>query len=209
MALKPMVPRTRAATTPPVVGAPQAVVAPSAPAATTTPTATATATATAVPAGLVAHDVVTGELTPTKKIGEFDKSDIAPREVGALVREAFPTPPSTQSTYTPDEQLQALLEAAQKAVEQRAKQLAKDSARAILARTQTMPNGMHAIGVLPPQAVRIFLEALTLGFGIDHSRLPTGAAKPQSVKDAAAMQEAADLSDDDDFEGLGLDDFNF
>lgn len=206
MALKPMVPRMRAATTPPVVGAPQAVVAPPAPSA---PVATPTLTGTTAPLGLVAHDAATGELIPTKKIGEFDKIDIAPREVGALVREAFPTPPSTQSTYSPDEQLQALLEAAQQAVEQRAKQRAKDSARAILARTQTMPNGMHAIGVLPPQAVRIFLEALTLGFGIDHSRLPTGAAKPQSVKDAAAMQEAADLSDDNDFEGLGLDDFNF
>ena len=68
---------------------------------------------------------------------------------------------------------------------------------------------MHAIGVLPANAIRVFFEALTLGFGLDHSRLPTGVAKPQSVKDAAAMQEAADLSDDGDFDDLGLDEFSF
>lgn len=185
MALKPMVPRMRAAATP-VSAAPSPA----------TP-------------GLVAHDASTGELIPTKKIGEFDKCDVAPREVGALVREAFPAPPSKPPAYSHDEQLQALLEAAEKAVANNAKQSAKDSAKAILARTQTMPNGMHAIGVLPASAIRVFFEALTLGFGLDHSRLPTGVAKPQSVKDAAAMQEAADLSDDEDFDDLGLDDFNF
>ena len=195
MALKPMVPRMRAATTP-----------------TSAVTPNATAAPTHKPAahvGLVAHDASTGELIPTKKIGEFDKCDVAPREVGALVREAFPAPPAKATAYSPDEQLQALLEAAEKAVAKNAKQSAKDSAKAILARTQTMPNGMHAIGVLPAAAIRVFFEALTLGFGIDHSRLPTGVAKPQSVKDAAAMQEAADLSDDGDFDDLGLDEFSF
>ena len=200
MALKPMVPRMRAATTPIAAAA--------------TPIAAATTTPIPMPAsqpapGLVAHDASTGELIPTKKIGEFDKCDVAPREVGALVREAFPAPPAKATAYSPDEQLQALLEAAEKAVAKNAKQSAKDSAKAILARTQTMPNGMHAIGVLPAAAIRVFFEALTLGFGIDHSRLPTGVAKPQSVKDAAAMQEAADLSDDGDFDDLGLDEFSF
>lgn len=195
MALKPMVPRMRAAaTTVPATPAPHA--------------ATPTPTPTTAP-GLVAHDASTGELIPTKKIGEFDKCDVAPREVGALVREAFPAPPTKPPAYSPDEQLQALLEAAEKAVAKNAKQSAKDSAKAILARTQTMPNGMHAIGVLPANAIRVFFEALTLGFGIDHSRLPTGVAKPQSVKDAAAMQEAAELSDDGDFDDLGLDEFSF
>lgn len=192
MALKPMVPRMRTAATATLAAA----------------TPMPTPTHTPVP-GLVAHDASTGELIPTKKIGEFDKCDVAPREVGALVREAFPAPPSKPPAYSPDEQLQALLEAAEKAVAKNAKQSAKDSAKAILARTQTMPNGMHAIGVLPASAIRVFFEALTLGFGLDHSRLPTGVAKPQSVKDAAAMQEAADLSGEDDFDDLGLDDFNF
>ncbi len=203
MALKPMVPRMRAAAT-------TVHTTPAPPAATPTQTpAAAAAAAAAPPVGLVAHDVSTGELIPTKKIGEFDKCDVAPREVGALVREAFPAPPPKPPTYSPDEQLQALLEAAEKAVAKSAKQSAKDSAKAILARTQTMPNGMHAIGVLPANAIRVFFEALTLGFGLDHSRLPTGVAKPQSVKDAAAMQEAADLSDDGDFDDLGLDEFSF
>ena len=192
MALKPMVPRMRAASN-------------TSPAASAAPATSANA----APVGLVAHDASTGELIPTKKIGEFDKCDVAPREVGALVREAFPAPPPKPPAYSPDEQLQALLEAAQNAVAKNAKQSAKDSAKAILARTQTMPNGMHAIGVLPASAIRVFFEALTLGFGLDHSRLPTGVAKPQSVKDAAAMQEAADLSDEGDFDELGLDDFNF
>lgn len=195
MALKPMVPRMRAAAT-------------TVPATPASHAATPTPTPTTAP-GLVAHDASTGELIPTKKIGEFDKCDVAPREVGALVREAFPAPPTKPPAYSPDEQLQALLEAAEKAVAKNAKQSAKDSAKAILARTQTMPNGMHAIGVLPANAIRVFFEALTLGFGIDHSRLPTGVAKPQSVKDAAAMQEAADLSDDGDFDDLGLDEFSF
>lgn len=192
MALKPMVPRMRAAAT-----------------ATATPMPASQPTPSAPAPGLVAHDASTGELIPTKKIGEFDKCDVAPREVGALVREAFPAPPPKPPAYSPDEQLQALLEAAEKAVAKNAKQSAKDSAKAILARTQTMPNGMHAIGVLPANAIRVFFEALTLGFGLDHSRLPTGVAKPQSVKDAAAMQEAADLSDDGDFDDLGLDEFSF
>ena len=205
MALKPMVPRMRAAAT-------TVPATPASPAATPTQTpaaAAAAAAAAAPPVGLVAHDASTGELIPTKKIGEFDKCDVAPREVGALVREAFPAPPPKPPAYSPDEQLQALLEAAEKAVAKSAKQSAKDSAKAILARTQTMPNGMHAIGVLPANAIRVFFEALTLGFGLDHSRLPTGVAKPQSVKDAAAMQEAADLSDDGDFDDLGLDEFSF
>ena len=205
MALKPMVPRMRAAaTTVPATHATPAATP------TQTPAAAAAAAAAATPTvGLVAHDASTGELIPTKKIGEFDKCDVAPREVGALVREAFPAPPPKPPAYSPDEQLQALLEAAEKAVAKNAKQSAKDSAKAILARTQTMPNGMHAIGVLPANAIRVFFEALTLGFGLDHSRLPTGVAKPQSVKDAAAMQEAADLSDDGDFDDLGLDEFSF
>ena len=202
MALKPMVPRMRAAAT--TVPATHAT-----PAATPTQTLAAAAAAAAPPVGLVAHDASTGELIPTKKIGEFDKCDVAPREVGALVREAFPAPPPKPPAYSPDEQLQALLEAAEKAVAKNAKQSAKDSAKAILARTQTMPNGMHAIGVLPANAIRVFFEALTLGFGLDHSRLPTGVAKPQSVKDAAAMQEAADLNNGEDFDDLGLDEFSF
>ena len=204
MALKPMVPRMRAAaTTVPATPASPADTP------TQTPAAAAAAAAATPTVGLVAHDASTGELIPTKKIGEFDKCDVAPREVGALVREAFPAPPTKPPAYSPDEQLQALLEAAEKAVAKSAKQSAKDSAKAILARTQTMPNGMHAIGVLPANAIRVFFEALTLGFGLDHSRLPTGVAKPQSVKDAAAMQEAADLSDDGDFDDLGLDEFSF
>ena len=202
MALKPMVPRMRAAAT-------TLPATPASPADTPTQTLAAAAAAAAPPVGLVAHDASTGELIPTKKIGEFDKCDVAPREVGALVREAFPAPPPKPPAYSPDEQLQALLEAAEKAVAKNAKQSAKDSAKAILARTQTMPNGMHAIGVLPANAIRVFFEALTLGFGLDHSRLPTGVAKPQSVKDAAAMMEAADLSDDGDFDDLGLDEFSF
>ena len=205
MALKPMVPRMRAAaTTMPATHATPAATATATPMPASQPTPSAPA-----PVGLVAHDASTGELIPTKKIGEFDKCDVAPREVGALVREAFPAPPPKPPAYSPDEQLQALLEAAEKAVAKNAKQSAKDSAKAILARTQTMPNGMHAIGVLPANAIRVFFEALTLGFGLDHSRLPTGVAKPQSVKDAAAMQEAADLSDDGDFDDLGLDEFSF
>ena len=119
MALKPMVPRMRAAaTTVPAALAPTAAI----------PTQTPAATPTV---GLVAHDVSTGELIPTKKIGEFDKCDVAPREVGALVREAFPAPPTKPPAYSPDEQLQALLEAAEKAVAKSAKQSAKDSAKAM------------------------------------------------------------------------------
>ena len=135
MALKPMVPRMRAAaTTVPATHATPAATP------TQTPAAAAAAAAAATPTvGLVAHDASTGELIPTKKIGEFDKCDVAPREVGALVREAFPAPPPKPPAYSPDEQLQALLEAAEKAVAKNAKQSAKDSAKAILARTQTMP----------------------------------------------------------------------
>lgn len=194
MALKPM---GRVATGRPV-STPAAATANSLP-----PTPAKPSTATGQ---LVAHDPDSGQLVATQKIGEFDKSALAPRAIPVLVKEAFPTP-SASPKYSPDEQLQILLDSAEKAVEKRSGQSARSAAEAIMDRTQRMPNGVHAIGVLPAEAIKVFINALTLGFGIDTSRLPTASAKPASVKQAAAMQEASELGDSDEEWGdLDLDD---
>ena len=174
---------------------------------------TAHATVPALPKAdnrLVGHDSADGQLTQLRKIGEFDKSELAPVGVDKLVAMAFPAPSSQR--YTDDEQLQLLLNAAEDAIARRSTMDAKSTAAAIIERTQHMPNGATAIGVLPPAALRCFFQALTMGYAIDVSRVQP--AKPESVKKLAAKQEAADFvgtllgdeeEDDDLMGGLSFD----
>ena len=148
-----------------------------------------------IPDALVGHDSSTGQLGHMRTVGEFDKGGLAPLPVDKLVSMAFPSP---TRRYADDEQLQLLFEAAEKEVAKRSQQTAMQAALNILDRLQKMPGGSSAVGVLPPEAIKVCLDALTFGVGIDVSRV--AAAKPVGVAEAAADQEALSMVDESDFD---------